>query len=302
MAKLTLDDGLITLPMVFAKAGSITTADMAIDRFTYEWLHKQGSGQLNEDAYFLGNRICGVFDGATSLNGAMYEDGKTGGYLAARLARDVFRTNNAPLLKLTDQANRRILETMQSNGVDLARKEDLWSTSFAVVRVGADGFEWVQSGDSLILVIDRDNHHRVLVPDYAHDTETLCMWRDMAARGTPRIFDSLKEQIIAVRRRMNVTYGVLNGEPQSLDFISRGRENLSDIKHILLFTDGLFIPQEDPAADHRFDLLVERFLDGGLQAVYDHVHELQCTDPLCHRFPRFKPHDDIAAVAISMAA
>ncbi|WP_054692886.1 hypothetical protein [Desulfosarcina cetonica] len=178
---------------------------------------------------------------------------------------------------------------MQSRGVDLAYKENLWCTSFAVVRVGADTFEWVQSGDSLILAIDRNDRYRVLVPDHAHDTETLCMWRDMAASGTPRIFENLKEQIVAVRRQMNVTYGVLNGEPQALDFISRGRQNLRDIRHILLFTDGLFIPQEDPCGAHRFDILVERYLSGGLQAVYDHVHQLQCADPLCHRFPRFKP-------------
>lgn len=270
--------------------------------YRFDWLHKQGSSRLNEDAYFLGDQICGVFDGATALNGSRYEDGKTGGYLASRLARDIFRANNAPLLKLTDRANRRLFEAMQSRGVNLAAKENLWCTSFAVVRVGSDTFEWVQSGDSLILAIDKDNSYRVLVPDHAQDTETLLMWRDLASRGTAEIFESLKEQIIAVRRKMNVTYGVLSGEPQALDFISQGREHLSGIQHILLFTDGLFIPKEDPTAAPRFDILVERFLDGGLRGVYRHVHELQACDPLCHKYPRFKPHDDIAAVAISMTA
>jgi hypothetical protein len=183
--------------------------------------------------------------------------------------------------------------------VDLRHKENLWCTSLAVVRVGSDEFEWVQSGDSLILTIDADHNYQVLVPDHCHDLETLCMWRDMASCGNPAIFESLKEQIIAVRRRVNVTYGALNGESDALDFISRGRRHLSDIRHILLFTDGLFIPQENPEYGHRFDELVARFLDGGLQAVYRYVHDLQTSDPLCHRFPRFKPHDDIAAVAIS---
>ena len=273
-----------------------------MDRCKFDWLHKQGSGRVNEDAYFLGNGICGVFDGATALNGDIYDGGKTGGYLAAQLACNAFRTNNAPLLKLTDRANRHILTAMQSKGVDLAHKENLWCTSFAVVRIHDNAFEWVQSGDSLILAIDRDDNYQMLVPDHAHDTETLCMWRDLAARGTPQLFENLKEQIVAVRRRMNVTYGVLNGEPEALDFISHGRAQLADIKHILLFTDGLFIPQEDPCCEHRFDIMVDRFLDGGLEAVYQHVHDLQAADPLCHQYPRFKPHDDIAAVAISMTA
>ena len=264
-----------------------------------DWLYKKGSGALNEDAYFLGDRMVGVFDGATALNSSLYEDGKTGGYLASRLARDTFRAGDAPLLKLTHRANRRILEAMQQRGVDLRHKENLWCTSLAVVRVGTDEIEWVQSGDSLILTIDDDHSYQVLVPDHCHDMETLCMWRDMAACGNPAIFDSLKEQIIAVRRRVNVTYGALNGESEALDFISRGRQNLAGIRHILLFTDGLFIPQEHPEHGHRLDELVERFLDGGLQAVYRYVHELQIGDPFCHRYPRFKPHDDIAAVAIS---
>jgi hypothetical protein len=264
-----------------------------------DWLYKKGSGALNEDAYFLDGRMVGVFDGATALNGSLYEDGKTGGYYASRLARDTFRAGDAPLLKLTHRANRRILKAMQQRGVDLRHKENLWCTSLAVVHVGTDEFEWVQSGDSLILTIDGDHNYQVLVPDHCHDLETLCMWRDMAACGTPAIFESLKEQIIAVRRRVNVTYGALNGESEALDFISRGRRHLAGIRHILLFTDGLFIPQEYPEHGHRLDMLVERFLGGGLQAVYQYVNKLQTSDPLCRRYPRFKPHDDIAAVAIS---
>jgi hypothetical protein len=272
---------------------------MSVHPFKVDWLYKKGSGTLNEDAYFLGDQMVGVFDGATALNGRMYEDGKTGGYLASHLARDTFRAGDAPLLKLTHRANRRIFEAMQQRGVDLRYKENLWCTSLAVVRVATDHFEWVQSGDSLILTIGDDHTYQVLVPDHCHDLETLCMWRDMAACGTPAIFESLKEQIIAVRRRVNVSYGALNGESEALDFISRGRRQLEGIRHILLFTDGLFIPQENPENGHRFDTLVERFLDGGLQAVYRYVYELQISDPLCHRYPRFKPHDDIAAVAIS---
>jgi serine/threonine protein phosphatase PrpC len=268
---------------------------------TIECLYKKGSGILNEDAFFLSDKMAGVFDGATALNNSRYEDGKTGGYLASRLARDTFRDGDGPLLKLTHRANRRILEAMQQRGVDLRHKENLWCTSFAVVRLGGDQFEWVQSGDSLILAIDHDSNYRVLVHDHHQDLETLCMWRDMAACGRPAIFESLKEQIVAVRRRANVTYGALNGESAALDFISRGRKPLAGIRHILLFTDGLFIPQENPEHGHRFHTLVERYLDGGLQAVYRYVYDLQAKDPQCHRFPRFKAHDDIAAVAISTA-
>ena len=270
-------------------------------QFKIDWLYRQGSGALNEDSCLLGNRMCGVFDGATALNGRIYDGGKTGGYLASHLARDTFRADDAPLMRLTDRANRRILKAMKKKGVDLRHKENLWCTSLAVVRVGEDAFEWVQSGDSLILTIYKDRTYRLLVPDRCHDAPTLCLWREQAACGARAIFENLKEQIIAVRREMNVTYGALNGEREALDFISRGRENLEGIQHILLFTDGLLIPQERPEKGHRFDILVNQFLEGGLQAIYRYVHRLQDADPLCHKYPRFKPHDDIAAVSLSMA-
>jgi len=39
---------------------------------------------------------------------------------------------------------------------------------------------------------------------------------------------------------------------------------------------------------------------GGLQAVRNHVRRLQQEDPTCRKYPRFKQHDDIAAVAIQL--
>ena len=88
-----------------------------------------------------------------------------------------FAPGNAPLLKLIHRANRRIWDAMRQQGVDLRHKENLWCTSLAVVRVGTGEFEWVQSGDSLILTIDDNGSYQVLVPDHCHDLETLCMWR-----------------------------------------------------------------------------------------------------------------------------
>ena len=45
---------------------------------------------------------------------------------------------------------------------------------------------------------------------------------------------------------------------------------------------------------------VNIYRQGGLQALRDHVRCLQCQDPTLKKYPRFKLHDDIAAVAIKL--
>ncbi len=262
-------------------------------------IHEQGTGAFNEDALFLNGRIFGVFDGATSLDGATFENGITGGCLASNIACETFKKDDAPLFELAREANTAIFQGMTRRGVDLSRKEGLWSTSAAVVRITGDTFEWIQTGDSLILAIHEDGSHRVLVDDYDHDLETLLMWKEIAGRCEGPILHELKEQIVKVRHRMNVTYGVINGEPATERFLKTGTEKLGGIKHLILFTDGLFIPSEDPAKESNFDDFVELFLGGRLSGVRDHVRNLQETDPQCRKYPRFKPHDDIAAVSLS---
>jgi hypothetical protein len=114
------------------------------------------------------------------------------------------------------------------------------------------------------------------------------------------IYHHLAEQIHRVRLQMNVSYGVLNGEPQALDFIHHGYQDLDGVRDILLFTDGLYPPRETPQNGNDWQSLVNLYRCGGLPAVRDHVRHLQQTDPSCRKYPRFKQHDDIAAVAIRL--
>ena len=262
-------------------------------------IHEQGTGNFNEDALFLNGRIFGVFDGATSLDGATYENGITGGRLASTIACETFKKDDAPLFELAKQANSAIFEGMTRRGVDLSRKEGLWSTSAAVIRLTEETFEWIQTGDSLILAIYEDNSYKVLVDNYDHDLETLLMWKEVASKRKGPILEELRDQIIKVRNQMNITYGVINGERETEGFLKTGTEKLDGIKHLILFTDGLFIPSEDPEKDSNFDDFVDLFLNGKLSGVRNHVRQLQESDPDCRKYPRFKPHDDIAAVALS---
>ncbi|MFZ5954817.1 MAG: protein phosphatase 2C domain-containing protein [Nanoarchaeota archaeon] len=262
------------------------------------YIHDKGSCNINEDSYLIGDNIFGVFDGATSLAEYVDDNSRTGGLLASTIAKKTFEKNDQSLKDLAIRANERIKEKMISNGIDINKKINMWSTSAAVVKLTKDSIDWLQIGDSLILVIFQDNSYQLLVQDYDHDQETLAMWRSLTQKRVKNIRDKLKPQFVKVRNGMNINYGILNGENKMLNFLNRGSFKLKDVKHIVLFTDGLFIPKEN-LKHNNFNKFVNIFLKGGIEEVKDYVRNLENQDPDCHRYPRFKQHDDIAAISLT---
>ena len=53
-------------------------------------IQEKGSGIINEDSILVKDDIFGVFDGASSLNKYIDENGKTGGYLASSIVKEIF--------------------------------------------------------------------------------------------------------------------------------------------------------------------------------------------------------------------
>ena len=169
-----------------------------------------------------------------------------------------------------------------------------------MVRLKKDAFEWLQIGDCLVLVIYENGTHQVLTDDFDHDLATLRLWQACMDNTSESIFSALKDQILHVRSRMNLDYGVLNGEKEAVSFFKSGSMKLDGIRHIVLFTDGLFIPKQKPEERTNFALFAKLFQMGGLASVRDYVRSIEKTDVACRRYPRFKPHDDIAAISLSM--
>lgn len=263
------------------------------------YISEKGSGDINEDNLIIRDNLFGVFDGAGSIDKHRDEKGHTGGFLAAHIAKETFENNNKSLVDLVWEANSRIREEMIKRGIDTTEKVHLWITTAAIVRIAKNSFDWVQVSDSLILIIYNDDSYNLLTKDYDHDKETLIMWKRLADKKTKNIRRLLNEQITKIRNQANISYGVLNGEEGMANFLSKGTESLKKVKHILLFTDGLFIPQKDPKDKDRFDIFVKLFLEGGLNRIKDYVREKERKDPECWKYPRLKQHDDITAISIS---
>ncbi len=262
-------------------------------------IYEKGTGIINEDFYCINGNLFGVFDGATSLSNAVYENGCTGGFLASNIAGKTFARNHSSLINLAEKANTAIADAMSIRGVNLNERENIWCTSAAVVRIHDEMFEWVQTGDCLVLVIFEDDTHEVLIKGYDHDLETLLLWQKIADKSDGTIMSAMRNQIRKVRSQMNVTYGVLNGEKEAIRFLKYGNRNLNGIKHIILFTDGLFIPKKDPEKKEDFKIFSQLFKKGGLNHIKNYIREIEETDRECRIYPRFKAHDDIAAIALT---
>ncbi len=288
---------------------------LAPPKIQFSTILEKGTSKQNEDYLVAEQNIFGVFDGATSLDRNRFEQERTGGMIASHTAANVFRKNHYPLTRLASQANDEIMQQMVLRGVDVSRKENLWSTSAAVVRLKEDTLEWVQTGDAVILLIYEDGTYKALVDREDQDHETLSLWQNLVtthlegqAQGPAdslklmQINGAMASQIHKVRMGMNVTYGVLNGEKAAEEFLNQGEEALEGISHLLIFTDGLTIPSAELENKKDFTPLVDAYLNMGLDGLKNMIRRKEEQDPHCFTFPRFKCHDDIAAIAVSFAA
>lgn len=268
------------------------------EKMKVETIYDKGVGKVNEDSLLTANPIFGVFDGASGLEPYMDDQGRTGALIASSLAKEVFASSDVNLLDSVVQANQAIRQAMLDANVDVSRKTALWATTGAVVKLNEDSFDWVQIGDSVVLTILKDGSFELPGGYLDHDLETMKMWHELALKNTENIRGILNDQILKVRNQANIKYSVLNGEPEVKDLLKHGTTSLKDVAHILLFTDGLFIPTSDPQ-NSDFKGLVELFIAKGLKAVQDYVRQKEEEDPNCLKYPRFKKHDDVAAIALS---
>jgi hypothetical protein len=262
-------------------------------------IHEQGSSLFNEDVLLIADGIYGVFDGATSLESNRLGNTQPGGYVAASIAAEAFQDNAQDLLAAAKLANQRIDSEWEKAGFSCEKNDIRWSTSVAVIQVQGNAVEYCQSGDAVILFLMRDGSFHCVGGDIDIDRDTLQMWKDIEWSEGLSIYTALAEQIKDVRQGMNTEYGVLNGDPKAMDFLDSGTFNRDHIEEVLLFTDGLTVPREEPSEEYSWQKFVDLYREKGLHGLHQYIRKIQKNDPLCRLYPRFKQHDDIAAIALS---
>ncbi|MBU3904730.1 MAG: protein phosphatase 2C domain-containing protein [Nanoarchaeota archaeon] len=264
-----------------------------------EKVYNRGIKKINEDEYLIKNNLFAVFDGASSL--VKFEDkhGKTGGKIASNTAKKIFIKNNLPLKQLAIEANNNIMGKMIKYKIDISDTRNYWTTCLAGIRIKKDKIECVQIGDSAILIIYKNGKYKLPLGYHDHDRETMIKWKELADNKCKNIFKKLKSQIDKVRRQTNITYGALNGDKRAIKFIKTKTISNKNIKSIVLFTDGLLVPNENPKNIGKFDKFIEIINKEGIKSLLKYVRKIEKDDPNCWKYPRFKQHDDATAIMIS---
>ncbi|MFA4887176.1 MAG: protein phosphatase 2C domain-containing protein [Candidatus Nanoarchaeia archaeon] len=264
-----------------------------------EHILDKGSGKINEDQILKKENLFAVFDGMTSLNKFTDAKKRTGGFLASSVAKEAFKKKRS-LVQLTELANKKIKKEMIKNGIDISKKENLFGTALAAVRIKGNVLEWIQLLDCLIIVVYEDNSFKLLVEDYDADKEIMRKWKELGSKSKEDKWKILKEDIIEDRKKQNVNYGCLNGEKEYINFLRKGSISLQRVKGVILFTDGLIPVGEDPIAQVDFKSRVDEVMELGLKEVVKKTRRKEDNDLECEKFPRYKKHDDIGAILIRL--
>lgn len=257
----------------------------------------QGSGVMNEDVMIVGKHTFGLFDGASSLTKYISPEGLTAGKLAADICARGFSDEPHNLLDTAIQANSNLRNAQLDAGIDMSKKEELWSTSASVVRISNTHLDYIKIADSPILVLFEDGTYKKLGEDVEHDLETIRLWQKVGKEGIDP-WESIQEQAVKTRRLVNITYGSLNGEPEAIAHIQRGNIPLAGVTAVIILSDGLLLPKKDPAQEERWSEFVDLYQSKSLEGIYARVRGLENEDPYALHYPRLKKHDDASAIAI----
>jgi len=274
---------------------------METRRISIQKVYSKGSRRLNEDALLIKGNIFGVFDGSSSLVKFVDKKGRTGGKIASTITKKVFSQDNKSLQELAVEANLEIKRQMEREKIDVSKKENLWGTKVAVVRIKNKEAECFQIGDSLIFIIRKDGFNKLLFGYKNHELETLKKWKKISEKKVKNIWNVLENQLIKTRRKVNVSYGCLDGEKEAAKFFNYQKVKLKNIKSIILFTDGLFLLKKDPSESDNWDAFTKIYNKSGLKGILKKIRDLENKDPYCWDYPRLKKHDDIAAIGIDFS-
>lgn len=267
-----------------------------------EHVLEKGSGEMNEDSLLISKSIFGVFDGLTSLTKYKDNRGISGGLIASKLVKNEFETNTSlPFANIVKIALRKLEKIMVDQNIDMTKKEERLSTTLAVVRISNNSLEYIQVGDSPIIIINKDGTHEVIMSSNNSDKEALLLWMRLTHEEKIREWwkdKRMMDQLLKDRHRANIRFGTVNGEKEVFKFIKTGVKQVNRIKKILITTDGLFLPQVNPAEGEKMEELIALYQNMGLQKLKEYVRELEKKDTQ-FKYPRFKQHDDMAAISIT---
>ncbi|MGE7850375.1 protein phosphatase 2C domain-containing protein [Bacillus paramycoides] len=205
-----------------------------------------------EDSFFCNedNIVYGVCDGATPLVPFCDEEGHNGAYIASHLFASYFTSlrENISLQVAVAKANELLQNKMLEYKVDTGKKDHLWCTCIAAVRVDGKKLEYVQLGDCMIVTIHQDGTMQVLTKDTVKGISKRAKKKREEDRKKglfvpeEHVFQDVREQLKYNRYLANMPngYSVANGMKEAMTYLQHGELHVADVSGIFICSDGLF--------------------------------------------------------------
>ena len=273
----------------------------------------------NEDAFALTCEdeilFVGIFDGTTS-----FPIPALGNVSSARYASHFIKTQFTTITKTMSpeeillHVNAKLWEKVRKlNGVTLSDTLTLPASTATVIKldINKNLLSFAHVGDAFGITYYEDGHSELFTDDKnkKFDEEMFALIRKIAkengltnreARQDKRVDEALAKMYYGRNNNpKGKGSGLINGDPNIKLYIQTGEINLSNVKTILLGTDGL-LPQgwSENNKNDRQKLLTE-ILNGGFQKLFNTKHQSEDEDPDWKNM-RYKHSDDATGILIQL--
>lgn len=255
-----------------------------------EAIYSQGTAEEVEDGMIINPPFFGVIDGASAAYRTKAErilfNGMTGGEMVRKLVLETFYSAGADsfLEETILQANQRIGETQEKQGISLDRTDLLAQASFVFIKIEEETVTIIQGGDCFALWLSADGGIGITENQaFLHDTKVLDkiallmrkykgdrqkMWMEFAPfLAAARLRD--------VNKKIKAGFAQLTGQPWLPEYWKK--IIIPKPRLLLLFSDGL-VPFEETAHSSASILAkktLETYQKGGLGLLLQKIRKKQ---------------------------
>jgi hypothetical protein len=235
-----------------------------------------------EDALLLNpaRHIYGVMDGVTPIADYKDENGHNGAYLASNTIKAHMERidSHDSLVDEVIAANRELRQSMLRNGIDIAKKHELWASCIAAAQVTPGGVRYAQLGDCMVVARYHDGRISVLTENRVKGVSARAKAKRERDRQNGKTvedeagFAELYRVMVYNRASMANTpegYGVANGTEEAVGHIQSGLVPIEGLTHLLLISDGMFHPELP------LETTMELILSEGIERYVERVEEAE---------------------------
>ncbi len=260
-----------------------------------------------EDWLCAKGKFAFLLDGATGVSGERVTDGATDAvWFVENIGKELEKAleKGGELLSI-------LKNTVESVSARYNRFEggervsDKPTATLSLVRINGEFLEYYSLCDSEIVIRKKDGSHLHILDDRLTKLDNINFGRMRKIAAEKGItlraaFPYIVEHILYNRAHMNKPggYGAIAHTTDGLESGIHGKIKLSEVKDVLLYTDGLaeaydlFKIYPSPLA------MLEEVAEKGVQEVLSKLFARQDADPDCNAYARNKKRDDISAVYI----